>query len=320
MLDVIQRIFKIHKGEGGKVLLFALLAIILQAGVALGISTADTLFLTNVGSEKLPIVYIFVPVIMLFLTPVFSHLTRRFGIDKLFNLVLSILVACGFIFFFLLYTVKSTTGIRWLSYVVKFYSYIWMIYLYTLYWNFIDGYFDILDAKRLFSFFSGGMSVGAMLGGVIVTMFISFLKVEQLFVVWSILALVTFPLVFFIRRKYKKIEVEEEEVESGFLEQMKRIAVTCKNSRYVVTLILVAFGMLFLITACEFQYLGIFSDFEKTSNVFSNVEGNTIKEFFRKPGSPEELASLFGKLFAVVNVFNLVVNLFLFSRIIAFLA
>jgi len=318
MLNVIQSIFKIHKGEGGKVLLFALLATIIQAGVALGLSTADTLFLTNVGAEKLPIVYIFMPVIMFFLTPVFSYLTSRLGIDRLFNIVLSILVACGFIFFLLLYTVKGATGIRWVSYVVKFYASLWLIYLYTLYWNFIDGYFDILDAKRLFSFFSGGMSVGVIFGGSLVTLLISFLKVEQLFIVWSVLALVTFPLVFLIRRRYKKIEVEEEEEESGFFEQTKRIAVTCKNSRYVITLILLAFGMLFLTTACEFQYLGIFSDFEKTSTVFSNAEGNTIKEFFGKPGSPEELASLFGKLFAVVNVFNLIVNLFLFSRIIAF--
>jgi ATP/ADP translocase/HEAT repeat protein len=320
MLDIIQRIFKIHKGEGGKVLLFALLAIILQAGVALGLSIADTLFLTNVGSEKLPIVYIFMPVIMLFLTPVFSYLINRLGIDRLFNLVLSILVACGFIFVLLLYTAKGATSIRLVSYLVKFYASLWLIYLYTLYWNFIDGYFDILDAKRLFSFFSGGMSVGAMLGGVLVTLFISFLKVEQLFVVWSVLALVTFPLVFLLRRKYKKIEVEEEyEEESGFWERMKQIAITCKNSRYVIMLILLAFGMLFLTTTCEFQYLGIFSDFKKASPIFSNVEGNVVKELFRKPGSPEELASLFGKLFAVVNLFNLIVNLFLFSRIVMFL-
>jgi len=317
MLYVIQKIFKIHKGEGGKVLLFALLATILQAGVALGVIIANTLFLTNVGAEKLPIIYIFMSVIMFFLTPAFSYLTERLGIDRLFNLVLSILTACGLIFFFLFYTVKGVTGIRWISYLIEFYAFLWSIYLYTLYWNFIDGYFDILDAKRLFSFFSGGMSIGAMLGGVLVTLFITFLKMEQLFIVWSVITLVTFPLIFLLRRKYKKIEVEEKEEKSRFFEQMKRIAVTCKNSRYAITLILLSFGMLFLATVCEFQYLGIFSDFEKTSNVLSNAEGNVIKEFFRKPTSPEELVVLFGKLFVLVNVFNLVINFFLFGRLVA---
>lgn len=319
MLDVIQRILKIHKGEGGKVLLFALLAAILHAGVAIGISAADTLFLTNVGSEKLPIVYVLLSVIMFFLTPVFSYLIKRFGIDRLLDFILFILVGCGFIFFFLLYTAKGPTGVRWSSYAVKFYASLWVVYLYTLYWNFIDGYFDILDAKRLFSFFSGGISLGTIVGGVLVTLFIAFLKVEQLFILWSVLALATLPLVFLLRRKYKKIEMEEDEEESGFLEQMKQMAVTCKDSRYVITLILLSLGMLFLTTTCEFQYLGMFSDFEEPSSILPDVRDDVITEFFRKPENPGELAALFGKLFAVVNVFNLVLNLFFFSRIIAFL-
>ena len=270
----LRRVLKIQKGEGGKVLLFALLGTLLQAGIALGISIADTLFLTNVGSEKLPIIYIAMPFIMLVSTPLFSFLTSRFGIDKLFRSVLILLATCGILFLFItsLYASKHSS-ILWISYVVKFYVALWYIYLYTLYWNFIDGYFDILDAKRLFSFFSGGMAIGAMLGGVLVMLFISFLKVEQLFGVWSVLALVALPLVLLLQRKYKKIEAEEgEEKESGFFEQTKRVVVTLKNSRYVMTLICLTFGMLFMTNVGEFQYLGIFSNFEETSDIFSNPQ------------------------------------------------
>jgi ATP/ADP translocase len=78
--------------------------------------------------------------------------------------------------------------------------------------------------------------------------------------------------------------------------------------------------MLFMTNVGEFQYLGIFSNFEETSDIFSNPQdSDTVQQFLRKPEDKKELASLFGRLFVTVNVFNLLVSLFLFNRIIAFL-
>ena len=39
-----------------------------------------------------------------------------------------------------------------------------LLALSTLYWNMIEGYFDLLAAKRLFAFFSGGLATGAACG------------------------------------------------------------------------------------------------------------------------------------------------------------
>jgi hypothetical protein len=64
-MDFIRKLFRVHKGEGLKVLHFAILGALLQAGVAIGISTADTLFLTNIGSSKLPEIYMIMPWVML---------------------------------------------------------------------------------------------------------------------------------------------------------------------------------------------------------------------------------------------------------------
>ncbi|MEW6754455.1 MAG: hypothetical protein AB1505_26250, partial [Candidatus Latescibacterota bacterium] len=283
--------------------------------MAVGTTIASALFLANVGAARLPIIYLVLPVIMLVLTPVLSYLTRRIGLDRLVDAVLCVL-AVGGVAFYLVLASAGAQQVRVISYVLQFYASLWYIYLYTLFWNFADEYFDILDAKRLFSVMTGGISLGGMLGGGLVVGLLPILEVADLFIVWTVLTLLTFPLLRFMRRRYRRIEAEEEEQErSGFLGQVRHMAAMCRDSRYVMTLIILSLCMLFMSTTCEFLYLGVFSDFGKASAGSPGLLGT----WFPQPQNAEELAALLGKLTGVTNVFGLVVTLFLFSRVVGFL-
>ena len=95
MSRFLQRLFKIHRAEGRKVLHFALLGALLEAGIALGISTADSLFLVHVGARQLPVVYLMLPLIMVAFTPFFSYVATRYGIDAQFKITLMVLAGGG---------------------------------------------------------------------------------------------------------------------------------------------------------------------------------------------------------------------------------
>ena len=69
-----QRLFQVLPDEGSKVLGFAILAALLQAGVAIGMVAADSLFLAQLGVEKLPLVFVFMPVVMGNYAPIYSLL------------------------------------------------------------------------------------------------------------------------------------------------------------------------------------------------------------------------------------------------------
>lgn len=284
------RLFKIHRGEGRKVLQFALLGALIEVGVALGISTADSLFLVRVGADRLPIVYLLLPLIMLGFTPIFSFLATRYGIDAQFKITLATLCAGGLACFLVTSTAIGASSLPF--YFVKLYASLWAISLFTLYWNYVDRYFDMLDAKRLFSVFSGGAACGAAVGGGLVSLLAQTLPVEHLFVIWSAVAAATLPVVLLINRSWRKIEPEVEPEKAGFLEQTVEVGRLMNRSRYVVLLNLILVATVFLSTVCEFQYLGVFS----------------------ASAGKEDLAVLFGTLFAVTNLFNLLVNFFLFSR------
>lgn len=289
---MIERIFKVRKGEGPKVLAFALLVALLQAGMAIGMSASDALFLVNIGADKLPVIYVLAPFLMLLFTPAFSYLISRLGISRVFDVTLVALVGGGIVFQLVL---AGAAEAPVLYYVAKLYCGIWYIALFTLFWNFADAYFDIQDAKRLFPIFNGGASTGAMIGGGAVSVLSGVMPVDRLFLVWAGLAIATAPVLFVLRRRFRKIETDDDEDEGrGFVEELQQTGQYLRRSVYVRLLTLVLFTALVLTTIIEFQYSTIFA------------EGR----------SEEELASLLGRLTAGVNFFTLLVNFFLFNRLV----
>ncbi|OQY29738.1 MAG: hypothetical protein B6244_02815 [Candidatus Cloacimonetes bacterium 4572_55] len=297
MGEIFRKVFKIHKGEEVKVLLFVILGALIQAGVAIGLSLTDTLFLIRVGPEKLPIIYLIMPFMMLVYTPINNYMVSRYGIYRVFLAILALLVIGGGTLYFFVAIQGQSGSSKLIFYVAKLYTFLWLIGLYTIYWTFIDNYFDILDAKRLYPLFNGGLSMGAMVGGSMVSILTRIITAEFLFLVWSALALLTIPMLIYVKKKTKEIDsFDDDDEEGGFIEESTVVLKAIKNIRYVLLINLVMFGTSFLATVCEFQYLEVFSGY----------------------GDMEKLASLFGQLFAAANGFNLIVNFFLFNRMVSF--
>ena len=188
MLSTFRRLFQVLPDEGGKVLVFALLAGLLQAGVAIGMVAADSLFLAGLGIEMLPLVFIFMPVVMLVYAPLYSLLVAGLGVRALFRLTLTALVIGGLAFGFGGERFGDQT---WFLFAAKFYAGLWFIALYTLFWNFADDYFSILDGKRLYGLIAAGSAAGSMIGGGLVSGLTGLVPATKLFLVWSIVAILT---------------------------------------------------------------------------------------------------------------------------------
>jgi hypothetical protein len=289
MSERVRRLLKVRKGEGPQVFQFCLLSALLQAGLAIGMSATDALFLARVGPERLPVIYLLTPVVMLVYIPIYSYLTSRWGIDRLLDLTLLVLAAGGVVFCFIL---RHAPPVYF--YAAKLYAGLWYIALYTLFWNFTENFYDIQDAKRLFPIFSGGASTGAMLGGGLVGIASRRLPVQHLFLAWALLALVALPLGVRLRRRGQRIAADESDEPRRFLEEVRETRRFVRQSPYVRVFAAVLFAALVLTAALEFQYSTVFS------------EGR----------SAAQLAALLGTLFAAVNGFNLLLNFFLFNRMV----
>ena len=280
--------YRYKSGDPWRVVPFMLLGAVLQGGLAIGVSAADSLFISNIGADQLPVIYACMPLLMLAYISAYTRILNRWGIDRLFVATIGVLVVGGFGFSYLLRTEDPSDSIY---YIAMFYSSLWYIALYSLLWNFIDGFFDLSEAKRLFGLIAGGAAVGAIGGGFLVSSLSEVMGVAWLFGVWATTVLMALPIVWWIVRNVPRIVGDDGGEQTDEDVSLKDTLKTVLGSRYVTVLTLVIFTVSVAATLCEFRYYTIFEEHY-----------------------PEEkaLAGLFGQLYAGVNVVNLVVTLFLF--------
>ncbi len=272
---------------------FLLLGAVLQMGLAMGISAADSLFIAEVGAEKLPVVYALTPLMMIAYIRGYTQLLTRFGITFVFRCTLGVLAVGGVGLGLLL--AGGGAHPPALLYGAKFYAVLWYIALYSLLWNYVDGFFNLSDAKQVFGYIAGGAAIGAIVGGGVVSTAHAWMPVAAFFYLWAGTALLAWPLLQWIERKVPKLPAEEalgEGESAGIRVMIDRI----RGNRYVLVLTLLIFTTLVTATLCEFRYMTIFDEQLRTA---------------------EELATLFGRLYAGVNGFNLLFTLLLFNRLVS---
>ena len=293
-----QKFFKINATELPKVISFMILAAVFQAGLTIGTTAGDTLFLSNIGVESLPYIYIIMPLIMFLYASVFSYFISKVGIKKLLYASVYIVSTIALVLFFAISMRDSLSEfqITALYYVIKIFTTVVYIAFYSLYWNYADLYFDMSESKRVFAYLAAGTAIGVIIGGLTVSLSTELLGVSYLFLLWMLLGLSSVSVIYFINSRYHVLSItsiDDEEDESAWMVLKKHWSSIIKI-RYVSLLA----GMVFLVSLLagitEYQYYDVFS--------------NTYTE--------EELAILLGWLYAGVNVFNLIVCAFLFNRLV----
>lgn len=268
-----------------------------QAGISIGLSTAYSLFLEHVGADRLPLIYLTMPVVMLISVPVMAYLQNRFGNERVFGgTLLAMAVSCAALSGVLALGGRSAESRALQYYAGYVFAEMSALVLYTLLWNFIDRYFDILDAKRLYSLFSAGMAGGAIAGGLAVALLVRHLPVPVLYGLWGLIAVGTLPVLRALRREWTPTgELDEDDGENVPLSAWGGTLLDgLQGSRYVVVLVLFFVSTLIIATVCEYQYMHV----------------------FEAGRSEAEIAGLLGILYASVNVFGLIANLLIVNRLI----
>lgn len=292
----IARFFKVLPDEGGKVLTFALLAGLLQMGVAIGMVAADSMFLSQLGVKELPLVFIAMPLVMAVYAPIYSALVGWLRPAGLFKLTLALLVVGGAV---LGIGADSWGGERAYLFAAKIYAGLWFIALYTLFWNLADDYFSIQDGKRLFGLISAGSSAGAMLGGALVTTLADFVPTGKLFLLWAAAALLTWPCLLIALSRFKPID-QDDAVEAGsgsWRDALVGLGAALTGSRFAILIAAICFAMVALSSVLEYLSMGVFAEAR----------------------SAADLAELLGGLHALAGAATLLINLFFFNRLVGWI-
>lgn len=296
------RLFNIYSGEEKNTFLFASLGFIWSLGVTAGWKFADALFLLHVGAASLPLAYGTTACIMMLLTVFLLKAFHRVSIERIFTSVLLV----GVLFYLLAYICLQTnlgTESKWLWFALKVFGSLFFSLIVTCFWSFIDQYYHLQDAKRLYSVFTSTVFLGLATTGLIMRSGL----IDFKYIVLGIVALLLLSCAW-IRLIQKNVKPVFDESASEMSSEQTR-----KTYRFLFQSILKSPFTLLLMTGnllaylflviTEYNYLTAFDAlFDPTGISFAGHEEKA------------QLTLFLGQCIAVVSVINLIVGLFLYSR------
>ena len=212
------------------------------------------------GPDKLPIIFLLTPLVMLIYTGLFSYLQVRFSPCRVIDLTLVLLAVGGVVGWAVL---SARLPPAWQTigyYALKLYLAMWYIGLYSLFWTFTDSYFDIQDAKRLFPLFAAFCALGTAIGALVVGTFAHVIPMPVFLLIWAGVAAATLPVARLLRRRWKRIADSDTDLDDGVRDvasQLKLVVRTFRTNRYASLLTLALFVTLLMTNLAEFQYSSV---------------------------------------------------------------
>ncbi|HOX27660.1 MAG TPA: Npt1/Npt2 family nucleotide transporter, partial [bacterium] len=181
MKKFLSRVFNIHEGEHGRVLLSLLIFLIVMSGIIFGRNARDSIFLKNVGIKYLPYMYLLNAVFVVIVSTVYSSFVDK--IDRTKFTVGSFLIYAG-----VAVASRILLGMKLQWFYSMCYVLVQIIWLIGLmqFWTLMGDVFDTRESKRLFPLISTGGLLGMVVAGLGGKYLVSAIGgTENLFLVWA---------------------------------------------------------------------------------------------------------------------------------------
>lgn len=299
-----RKLFRLYPGEEKQASLFALLAFLWAFGITCGGKFADAFFLLRVGADSLPLAYTLTAGGLLCAASFLLYAYHVFSTYRIFWTV--ILTAATFYFFVYLCVIAgigSEGKTLWL--VLKVVGYLFFAIVITCFWLFVDEYYQLQDAKRLFSLFTSFLFMGVGSTGFLMRS--GTMELQHIFILVVALLILTAFLITYIYRTVPAVYEEgEQEITAPSEQQSLRFLLhSVLTSPFTLLLMTGNFLVQLLMVITEFNYMKAFQD-------YFEVRG----EFFAQDDTEAALTLFLGQWLACVSVANLIFGLFFYSRLV----
>jgi len=157
-------------------------------GQALGGTALQALFFFGSGVENLPLVFVLSAVLTVPTTALYAVALERLGIDRMFWLLLAVLILAAV-------GTRGVLGAHGSAAEPLFAAYLAYLVLLSLgmlqFWNYASRLFDTLEAKRLFPLIGAAASLGLLASGFTAGVLAAPLGTANLLLVWALLLVVS---------------------------------------------------------------------------------------------------------------------------------
>lgn len=224
----------------------------------------DSLFLTEIGPDELPYVYILLAAVAIPVSNIISRLTTRYPIRSVLMWTLGVLTA-------------NILALRWMFELdinwIFLGFYIWVgifgILVISLFWLLANSVFNPAQSKRIFSFLTLGAILGAIMGSQVSSLIVSMLDIstENLLFICAIILVLCMIVLTFISTGTEEVEKSNAHSRENRQTSTLKSALKVIKSRYYLT-ITVIIGLTMVTTTFtdyQFKVLALDSFPEKAS-------------------------------------------------------
>lgn len=185
------------------------LFLLLSAGFEIGKIGRDTFFITRVGPEQIPYMYLFIALGVFVLSAIYS----RFLATKKRDRLMMGIQAGGFLFsagFW--YVVQFSPGAwEYSPHVLYCVTEAFVLFTTMHYWTFANDIFSANEGKRFFPLLGGAGILGTILGGIITNLVAHYLSASYLLLSWALLLLITLQFTERLRKMASSARAEARE-------------------------------------------------------------------------------------------------------------
>ena len=210
MIRFVERLLRLHPGEGRRgLLLFTYLFLVIASFVA-SKAVRDALFLERYRAVQLPYVDMAIGLLVGLVVSIYLRIGRRVGLHTLQAGSLVLLSATALVFWWL----SGTRSDAWLFPVI----YVWVgmfgVLAPSQVWTLANYVFTTRAAKRVFGLIGSGAIVGWIVGGLLTERGARLLGTENILLVVACVLMVSAVLVILVWRE-RPADIDEPELEAG---------------------------------------------------------------------------------------------------------
>ena len=292
--EFLLRMFDIRVGEFRRVWLMQLNVFLLILALWIIKPVVNAQFISRVGIDKLPLVFLLVALTALVVSTGYSRLLHRWPLNRVINRTYLISLV-GLLSFAIL--MQTHLFQNWMAYI--FYIGVALFGLVTTsqFWLLGNLVFNSLEAKRLFGFIGAGAIVGGIGGGYVTSTLAPLMDSQNLLFLAAGLLMIS----MFVNRSIWSTAVPVSDSSSKIIQPKSLHEYPLRlirNSKHLTYLALIMGISVVVDKLVEFQ--------------FSSIASSRISD-------PDQLTAYFGFWFSTANLISLGIQLVLTQRLIAFL-
>ncbi|QUY40813.1 cyclic nucleotide-binding domain-containing protein [Acaryochloris marina] len=240
----------------GRLAQLLLLAMVVLTYSVIEMAVANSLFLTHVGADGLPLAFILIGLFSIPAYALFSQVVDQYSRPQLFRYMLMLAAVMAVGMWFLL----AETGLVTYYIVLILVFFQWDFHNNILYASLLTDYFSALDYKRYAPFIGMAQAAGTLIGGGLTALLSHFFSTRELLLGLPVVFGIAIAQLFFLENTQRQIETVGKTDNVGMIEALKTFPDLVK--RYPLMLFLAASSFLLVIIylSAEFLWFSIYAD------------------------------------------------------------